>query len=557
MIRRGVRILFCLLVLGAPALAQENFDLIIHHGRIVDGSGNPWFLGDIGIRDGRIARLGDLSGATAPQVIDAKQRIVAPGFVDVHTHVEESIIKHPTADNFIYDGVTSIISGNCGNSKTDLAAYFGELRKTGIALNLGTLVGHNSVRRAVMGMEDRAPTPEEMAQMEALVARAMEEGAVGLSTGLIYTPGTYAQTDEVAGLAKVAARYGGLYATHMRNEGDKVLDAINEALTIGREAALPVEISHFKVSNKRFWGQSRRMLEMVEQARRQGLDVTVDQYPYTASSTSLNVLLPSWALAGGMEKLKERLNDPAMRKRIAAEMKERIRKVGGRKHLDYARVARAEWDPSLEGKTITDITREKGRRAKLEQEIETVLEMAPRGHTQMVYHGMSEEDVGRIMQYANTMIASDAGVIEMGQGKPHPRAYGTNARVLGRYAREKGLLRLEDAIRKMTSLPAQRFRIYDRGLLREGMWADIVIFDEGEVADLATFEQPHANARGLAYVLVNGQLVLAEGRHTQALPGKILYGKGWKPAPASGGAAAISVQPASLGLRASPVAIEE
>lgn len=533
MLRRTCILLLFALLIWLPASAQDSYDLIIRQGRIVDGSGNPWFLGDIGIRAGRIARIGDLSAATAREVIDAKERIVAPGFIDVHTHVEDSLVRLPTADNFIADGVTSLISGNCGGSKTDLAAYFAELKKSGIALNLGTLIGHNSVRRAAMNMEARAPTPEEMAKMEALVARAMENGAVGVSTGLIYTPGTYAQTDEVVRLAKVTARYGGLYATHMRNEGDRVLDAINEALTIGREAGLPVEISHFKVSNKKMWGRSRRTLEMVEEARRQGLDVTVDQYPYTASSTSLLVLLPSWALEGGGEKLKERLHDPATRKKIAAEMKHQIRKVAGRKHLDYARVARAEWDPTLEGKTITDITREKGRRGKLEQEIETVLDMAPQGHVQMVYHSMNEEDVRRIMQYANTMIASDAGVVELGKGKPHPRAYGTNARVLGRYVREQGIVRLEDAIRKMTSLPAQRFRLADRGMLREGMWADIVVFDEREVGDQATFENPHAYARGFAYVLVNGQLVLAEGRLTKALPGQILYGPGYKPQPAA------------------------
>lgn len=531
MIRRALRVLIFLLACALSAWAQESFDLIIRHGRIVDGAGNAWFLGDIGVRQGRIARIGDLSRATAPQVVDAKQRIVAPGFIDVHTHVEESLLKLPTADNFLYDGVTSIITGNCGGSKTNFAGYFAELQKTGMALNLGSLVGHNSVRRAVLGMENREPTAEEMTRMEALVARAMEEGGVGFSTGLIYTPGTYAKTDEVVRLAKVAARYGGVYATHMRNEGDRVVEAIDEALQIGREAGLPVEISHFKVSNKKRWGQSRRTLEMVEQARRQGLDVTVDQYPYPASSTQLAILLPSWALAGGEEKLKERLADPATHKKIAAEMKEQIAKVGGRKHLDYARVARAEWDPSLEGKTITEITRAKRRKAKLENEIETVLEMATRGRTQMVYHSMSEEDVARILQYPNTMIASDAGVIEMGQGSPHPRAYGTNARVLGRYVREKGSLRLEDAIRRMTSLPAQRFGIFDRGLLREGLWADIVIFDDREVADLATFEKPHAYARGFAYVLVNGQLVLAEGRHTKALPGKIMYGRGWRAEP--------------------------
>ena len=289
---------------------------------------------------------------------------------------------------------------------------------------------------------------------------------------------------------------------------------------------MPVEISHFKVSNKKLWGESKRTIEMVEQARAAGLDVTVDQYPYTASSTSLGVLLPSWALAGGQEKINERLADPATREKIAAEMKQTIRKRNGRKRLDYAVVAGCRWDSALEGKSIAQINKEKGRKGKLEAEIETVLEMMEKGGASMVYHSMDEGDVERILRFPYSMVAADGGVSEFGRGVPHPRNYGTNARVLGRYVREKKVIRLEEAIRKMTSLPAQRFRLMERGLVRPGMWADLVVFDEKTVVDKATFEKPHAYAEGFAFVLVNGEVVIEGGKHSGARPGQILLGPG-------------------------------
>lgn len=505
------------------------YDLIIKGGRIVDGSGNPWYEADIGIRNGRIAFIGRLDGQPAARVLDASGLIVAPGFIDVHTHVEGNIRRLPTADNFLFDGVTSIVTGNCGGSVTELDSFFTDLKISGIAINLATLIGHNSVRRAVMGLEQRDPTPEELAQMEALVERAMQVGAVGFSTGLIYIPGTYAKTPEVVALARAAAKYNGIYASHIRNEGNdeqmNIFGAITEAINIGREAGMPVEISHFKVSSKRLWGQSTKTIEMVEQARREGVDVTVDQYPYTASSTTLGVLVPSWALADGDSAMKARFADPKTRKKIVAEMKKMLSRAG-RTNYSYAFVARCRWDSTLEGKTIPQINRLWKRKGTLDNEIKTVLEMLEKGGAGMVYHTMSEEDIQRILQYPYSMVASDAGVIEFGSGVPHPRGYGTNARVLGRYVREKKILRLEEAIRKMTSLPAQRFRFTDRGLLRPGMWADIVVFDENTVADRATFEKPHAYSVGFEFVLVNGRVVIERGRHTGERPGQILLGPG-------------------------------
>jgi N-acyl-D-amino-acid deacylase len=454
----AVRLALVLLV--APLLSAAPgpaYDVLLQGGRIVDGSGNPWYVADVGIRDGRVAAIGRLDAAAAARVLDARGLVVAPGFIDVHAHVESGLDRRPTADNFLLDGVTTLVTGNCGGSAVDLEHFFGELRGTGLSLNLASLIGHNSIRREAMGTEERDPTAEELARMEALVDEAMRAGAVGLSTGLIYVPGTYAKTAEVVALARVAARHGGLYASHIRSEGDAVFAAIEEAVDVGRQAGLPVEISHFKISNRRLWGQSARTIALVDQARAQGLDVTVDQYPYTASSTNLGTLLPSWALAGGNDAVTRRLADPATRKRIAHEMKDHIRRRNGRKRLDYAVVAACAWDRSRDGKSIAQINVEAGRRARLEDEIETVLDMVERGGAQMVYHSMDERDVERILRVPWAMVASDAGVVEPGTGMPHPRAYGTNARVLGRYVRERQTLRLEEAVRKMTSLPAQRF----------------------------------------------------------------------------------------------------
>ncbi len=510
-----------LLVLAAAA-APAQYDLLIRNARVVDGTGNPWFRADIAIREGRIAAVGRLASATAARTIDAQERIAAPGFIDVHTHIEGQIFERPEARNFTADGVTTLVTGNCGGSRTDLARYFDELDQRGAAVNLASLIGHNSVRSAVMGTANRQATPEELDKMRALVDRAMQEGAVGFSTGLIYIPGTYASSDEVVELAKVAGRYGGVYASHMRDEGEKVLDAIAEALRVGREAGVPVELSHFKIDNRRLWGMSEKTLAAIETARREGIDVVVDQYPYTSSSTNIGMLIPSWALADGPEAIRQRLTDAATRARILREMEDRWRRRHGRKHLDWAHVARCQHDRSLEGKTIYQITREKRRKARLRDEFETVLEIQLAGGAQMVYDSMSPRDVERILRYPYTGVASDAGIPEFGSGVPHPRAYGTNARVLGRYVREMRVIPLEEAIRKMTSLPARTFGFRDRGQVREGFRADLVIFDPARVADQATFEKPHQYSAGFDYVLVNGVPVIDEGRPTPAKPGRAL-----------------------------------
>ena len=513
----------------SPAYAQP-YDLVIKNGRVVDGTGNPWIYTDVAVQGGKIVRLGTIPTSDAKRTIDATGLIVAPGFIDVHAHVESSLGPMPDAPNFIRDGVTTVITGNCGGSNTNLRVYFDTLRLLKTSINVGSLIGHNSVRQRVMKMAFREPTAREQTAMESLVKQAMKDGAVGISTGLIYTPGTYARTPEIVNLAKVAAQYGGLYASHIRNEGQNVKRAIEEAIQIGREAHLPVEISHFKVATKPLWGKSTETIELVEAARQEGLDVTVDQYPYTASSTSLESMLPNWALADGDSAVLVRLHDPVSRTKIRNEMLEALTK-SQRTSFDYAVIASYRPDTTLNGMNISAINQKLGRKNNPETEADLVMDLMEKAQlkrVQMVYHTMSETDVETILRYPNTMIASDAGVARFGSSMPHPRAYGTNARVLSRYVRERHVIPLEEAIRRMTSLPAQRFRLNDRGLLRTGYAADIVLFNEETVADKATYDQPHAYTTGIPWVIVNGIPVVENSQHNGQRPGQLLMGPGYE-----------------------------
>jgi N-acyl-D-amino-acid deacylase len=520
------KLLLFLCFLPALLFAQKHYDIILKNGKIIDGAGNPWFYGDVGIVKDKIVSIGNLSGAKAKKVIDASGLIVAPGFIDVHTHIEGDEKKTPTADNFIYDGVTTVITGNCGSSEVDLKKYFKFLDSLKLSVNAGSLIGHNDVRRAVLGEAAVTPDAAQLQQMENLVEQGMRDGAMGFSTGLIYTPGLYSKTPEVIALAKAAAKYHGVYTSHMRNESDKIFDAINEAIDVGREAHMPVEISHFKVGLPN-WNKSDQMIAMVEKARQEGLDVTVDQYPYTASSTTLNVLLPDWLLDGGRDSVLKRLANPVIHQKVVDEMiKDMKRRT--RAHFDYAVVAHCDGDPSLNGKNIMQINIEKGREPTIPNEIETILDVTKMGSASMVFHGMNEADVENIMKFPLTMIISDSGIREFGVGVPHPRGYGSNARVLAMYVRDKHLLTLQDAIRKMTSLPAQKFHLTGRGLLQPGMYADIVVFDASTVKDQSTFEHPHAYSTGFKYVLVNGQLTVDNFKHNGTRNGVILRGPGYE-----------------------------
>ncbi|MBS1626598.1 MAG: D-aminoacylase [Bacteroidetes bacterium] len=514
-------ILYTIFCLVSSTLFSQQADILIKNGKILNGTGNSWFYGDIAIKEGKIMAIGHLNNYTSAKTIDATGLIVAPGFIDVHTHIEGDEKKNPTADNFIYDGVTTVIAGNCGSSEVNLKKYFSFIDSLHLSINVASLIGHNDIRRAVMGRAMRDPNEDEMKKMESLVEQAMKDGAVGFSTGLIYIPGTYSKTEEVINLAKVAAKYHGVYASHMRDEGDSVTQAIDEAINIGRQAHMPVEISHFKLSGQQNWGRSRETIPMIKKAREEGIDVTIDQYPYTASSTSLSTLLPDWILADSQDSIVARLNRKEVQKEVTTYLLTKLKKRK-LKHFSYPVVAYFKYDTTLNGKSIEEVNIIKGRKHTAKEEIITIMEMMKQGGASMVFHGMSEEDIKNIMQYPYNMFACDASIRIYKEGNPHPRGYGTNARVLSKYVRDEKVISLEEAIRRMTSLPAQKFQLKDRGLLREGFAADIVIFNADEVKDNATYQNPHQYSTGFKYVIVNGKITVNEGIHNGTRNGKAL-----------------------------------
>jgi N-acyl-D-amino-acid deacylase len=505
---------------GAPGQNASRFDLIVAGGTIVDGSGDPRTVGDVGIKDGRIAVIGRLPRSQAAQVIDAAGLVVAPGFVDVHTHAE-NIVDHPAASNFVRMGVTTVVAGNCGTSAIDVAAALAELRDEGIAINYATLIGHNTVRAAVMGNDDRAPWPSELARMKSLVWKAMADGAVGFSTGLQYVPGTYAHAAEIIELARVTANAGGIYASHMRNEGTGLEAAIAETIRAGDAAGARVEISHLKVDSPKDWGASAKALALIDAARASGIDVEADQYAYTAASSGISVRFPSWVLEGGDAKVSERLNNPRTWDRIKTEMIALLADRGLH-DLSFAVVAMYRRDPSLNGLSLAQVAAKRAGTGGLDAQLEAARELLLDGGAQMVYHLMSDDDVDRIMRHPQVAVASDSSVLAFGEGVPHPRGYGDNARVLGTYVRGRHVLRLEDAVRKMTSLPAAHFHFANRGLIRAGYAADLVVFDPARVGDPATYEKPHAYADGIPFVIVNGTVVVRNGVQTAARPGQVI-----------------------------------
>lgn len=511
---------------GVVEAHAQTVDLVVREARVIDGTGSPWFVSDVAVDEGRIVAMGTRLDVEATRTIHAAGRVLAPGFIDVHTHADRGIEALPRADNFLLDGVTTVIGGNCGGSETDIGEWSRGLTELGI--NVATLVGHNSIRRRVMGLEDRSPTALELEQMQALVEKAMNDGAVGFSTGLLYVPGTYADTDEVISLARVAARHGGVYASHIREQGAKLHESINEAVDVGREARMPVQISHFKVKGRTRWGTIGEAIALVEAHRADGVDVMIDVYPYERASTNLGVNLPTWAIAGESGEIAGRIQDPATRRRIVDEMKVMLE---GQGYDDYsfATVARYEPNPAWNGRTISEINVLSGRDPTVDDEIATILEMMLGGGAagnaygaSMIYHYMSLEDVETILRYPNAIVASDGGVIELGNGQPHPRSYGTNARVLAEFVRARGLLTLGDAVRRMTSLPARTFGFLDRGIIRPGLAADLVLFDPARVVDKATFADPHRYSEGFDYVFVNGVPVVVNGELTDERPGTFL-----------------------------------
>jgi len=519
-------LLFGTLLIAPPAVAQESFDILILGGRVIDGTGNPWIRADVGLRGDRIAAIGDLAGAIARRTIDARGLVVAPGFIDPHTHAVRGIFDVPTADNALLQGVTTLTEGNDGSSPFPIGEHLERVAAHAISANWAVYVGQGTIRSRVIGRENRDPTEAELETMKQMVAQAMEEGALGLSTGLFYVPGTFTTTEEVIELARVAASYGGIYISHMRDEASGLLTSVRETIRIGEEAGLPVQITHHKAIGRDAWGQSEESLKLVDEARARGVDITMDQYPYTASQPSSNALLLPWAQEGGRVYLFDRLRAPETRRRIKADIVNNLLHDRGGGDPANVVLGLVQWDRSLEGKNLAQITVERGMEPTLENAADVTIDIIERGGARAIYHAISEEDVERIMQHPASAIGSDGGVSVFGEGVPHPREYGTFARVLGHYVRDRGIITLEEAVRKMSGATAQRLGIRDRGLLREGFYADVAVFDPERVRDMATFEDPHQYAVGVLFVLVNGELVVDQGEHTGARPGRIIYGPG-------------------------------
>ncbi len=541
------------------ASAQQPFDIVISNGRIVDGTGSPWYSGDIGIRGGKIARIGNLSGQARARTLDALGKVVAPGFIDMLGQSELTILVDPRLPSKIYQGITTEITGEGGSAaplndaiiKADqsyydhlhivpdwrtLRQYFDRLQKQGMGINLATYVGATQVRRMILGDADVQPTAQQLEQMKELVKQAMHEGAVGVSTSLEYAPAPYAKTEELIALAAVSAPFGGIYATHMRNESDGVLPAIDEAVRIGREAHVPVEIWHLKVAGKDNWGRMPQVVAKVNQAREAGVDVTADTYAYPAWFNDFSAFIPQWAHDGGTAKMVEWLKDPATRERIrkemltpSAEWDNEWQEIPGPEAILIGVVHNPKLVP-LQGKRLSEIAT-LWNKDPLDTLFDLLIE--DQGNTSVAVFGMSESDVVLALQQPWVAINNDSSGTSpeglLAQEHPHPRAYGTFPRILRKYVREEKKLTLEDAVRKFSSLPAQRMRLTDRGVLKAGMWADVVVFDPSTVRDVATFESPNQLSQGMEYVLVNGVPVIDAGKMTGKLPGRVLRGAGYLP----------------------------
>lgn len=545
--------------LTAMAQPEAPFDVVITHGHIYDGTGSPWYSGDIGIRGGRIAAIGNLTAAARNATIDAGGKAVAPGFIDMLGQSELTILVDPRLPSKIYQGITTEITGEGGSAAplnaemiaadkagydhlkiqpdwTDFRGYFARLERQGMGINLASYAGATSVRRMVLGDADVQPTPEQLQQMQALVEQAMRDGAVGVSTALQYSPAPYAKTPELIALASVAAKYGGIYATHMRSEGDAVLESIDEAAQIGREAHIPVEIWHLKAAGKANWGKMPQLVARIQGYRDQGVDISANTYAYPAWFNSFSAFIPPWAHDGGDAKLIERLKDPATRARIRKEMLDphgdwdnEWQELAGPQDILIAVVQNLELLP-LQGKRLSEVAA-----MWHEDAIDALCDILikDKAYTNVAVFGMSEPDVALALKQPWVSVDNDSEGTSpeglLGTEHPHPRAYGTFPRILRKYVREEHLLTLEDAIRKFTALPAQRMRLTNRGVLKEGMAADVVIFDPATIRDLATFEEPNLLSQGMEYVLVNGVPVIAGGKMTGKLPGHVLRGEGYRP----------------------------
>lgn len=521
-------LLFPTLALLVPSIFSAQapaYDLILRGGRIIDGTGSPWYRADLAVQGDTIARIAPAIGAPAARVIDVTGLAVTPGFIDIHTHARRGIFEVPTADNYVRQGVTTLVEGPDGGSAIPLAPFLHKIAAARISPNFASFIGQGSVRSTVIGDTNRAATAEEMDGMRGLVRQGMTDGALGLSSGLFYVPGRFTPTEEVVELARVAGTMGGIYISHMRDEARRVLDSVRETISIGERGGLPAQITHHKVIGKQNWGRSVDTLRLVDEARARGVDVTIDQYPYTASSTGIGAaLLSAWALEGGGDATRARLEDPALRAKAKAEAAAIIRDERGGGDPRNVVVARCDWDPSLNGMDLAAITAKRGLPVSIDNAADTAIWIVEQGGAQGIFHAIDESDLQRILVHPATMIGSDGEIPIFGRNHPHPRSYGTFVRVLGVYVREKRLLPLEVAVQKMSAFPAQRLGLVDRGVLRPGLKADVAVFDPASVRDTATFERPHSYAQGVTHVLVNGEIVFENGAMTPRRPGRVLYG---------------------------------
>jgi N-acyl-D-amino-acid deacylase len=505
---------------------QLTFDILIKDAFIIDGTGNPWYIADIGIVDEKIAEIGRLKSSQAVKIIDATGLMVTPGFIDVHTHCDRGIAEVPTADNYILQGVTTVIGGNCGGHPYPLSDLYQTLVENGMSVNFGCLAGHNTLRKEVMGLEMRTPSEDEMERMKSLLDKEMKAGALGFSTGLSYLPGIYSDTEELVALASVLNQYGGIYASHIRDQGKKITTAIEEAIRVGEENDIRVQISHIKLAEDAVWGRIEKITRPIEKARKRGVEVFIDQYPYTATSSGFTSSLPSWCFEGGREKFLERLKSKKLYQEIRSYViQRRLTSTRGIDKLETIRISRSRTS-EYEGKNLREILIAQGKKPTVKNAADLIISIEKNGGTGGVFFQMDEKDVEDLMRLPYNIHASDGGIQVPGKGVPHPRNYGTFPRVIAHYVREKGVLSLEEAIKKMTSLPAQVFRLADRGILKKGLVADVTVFDYESFADKASFENPHQYSQGLYYVIVNGEIVVQNNTHTGKRPGKILYGPG-------------------------------
>ncbi|MEM2101889.1 MAG: D-aminoacylase [Candidatus Bathyarchaeia archaeon] len=527
-----------------------SYDVLIANGRVVDGCGNPWFKADIGISEGKITEIGKLTKHNAEKVINADDLIVCPGFIDIHTHSDFQLLVNPTMDSHVHQGITTNVIGNCGISVSPVSGFYKEraqpllklfnltwnwknlveyqtiIKKKGISINVAMLIGHSAVRAAVLGTKKSTPSQKELEKMKKLVAEDMKNGAFGMSTGLFYAPGGYASTKEIIELAKIVAKHGGIYATHMRSEGDNMLESLEEALEIGEKAKIPIQISHYKSTGPQNWGKIKAGFKMMEQARKRGVDVTCDAYPWIAGVTPLIDYLPHWAQEGGITEVLKRLKNPASRKKIRVDMEKGIpgeeslvKELGWERIMISACPSHREY----EGKTVQEIVKKAHK-----DPYDLIFDLLIQDKSEVIaieFWG-SEKDVEEVLKHPLSMISSDSAALTpegpLGLSKPHPRYYGNIPNLFNDYIKKRKIMTLEEAVRKATSFPAQRLGLRDRGQISQGKWADIVIFDPDEIAPVGTFGDPHHFPKGIKWVLVNGVVTIEEGKHTGALAGKIL-----------------------------------